>query len=97
MIGVPHKIKGEDLVCFVVLKPGFSSSEDLRDELMDRVIRTMGKTLRPREIKFVCDLPKTRSAKIVRRVIRAVYLGEDTGDISSIENPRALKDLKHAY
>ena len=97
VIGVPHKIKGEDLVCFVVLKPGFSSSEDLRDELMDRVIRTMGKTLRPREIKFVCDLPKTRSAKIVRRVIRAVYLGEDTGDISSIENPRALKDLKHAY
>jgi len=97
VIGVPHEIKGEDLVCFVVLKPGFSSSESLREELMERVVKTMGKTLRPRELKFVDDLPKTRSAKIVRRMVRDVYLGRDRGDISSIENPGALEAIEQAH
>ena len=97
VIGVPHEIKGEDLVCFVVLKPGFSPSEDLRGQLMERVIKTMGKTLRPREMKFVRDLPKTRSAKIVRRMIRSVYLGEDPGDVSSIDNPGALEAIEQAH
>jgi len=97
VIGVPHEIKGEDLVCFVVLKPGFSYSESLREELMERVVRTMGKALRPREVKFVDDLPKTRSAKIVRRMVRAVYLGRDRGDVSSIENPGALEAIQQAH
>lgn len=95
-IGVPDKIKGEDLVCFVVLKPNIEPNEDLRNELKLQVIKVMGKTLKPRDIKFVYDLPKTRSAKIIRRVIKAVYLGEDIGDISSIENLNAVEEIKNA-
>jgi len=95
-IGVPDKIKGEDIVSFVVLKPGFNPSEELREELKVQVVRVMGKTLKPRDIKFVADLPKTRSAKIVRRIIKATFLGEDVSDISSVENPNAVEEIKNA-
>ncbi len=95
-IGVPDEIKGEDIVCFVVLKPGYKPSELLREELKDQVIKIMGKTLKPKDIKFVCDLPKTRSAKIVRRLIKAAYLGEVISDISSVENIKAIDEIKNA-
>jgi acetyl-CoA synthetase len=74
-IGVPDEIKGEDIVSFVVLNPGFQASEELRNELKGQVVKIMGKTLKPKDIKFVGDLPKTRSAKIIRRIIKATYLG----------------------
>jgi acetyl-CoA synthetase len=89
-IGVPHDVKGEAIVCFVVLKPGGTPSEPLRDELADHVARQMGKPLRPSRVLFTGDLPKTRSAKIMRRVIRATYLGREPGDLSSLENPAAI-------
>jgi len=95
-IGIPDEIKGEDIVCFVVLQPGYNPNEKLREELKDQVVKIMGKALKPRDIKFVKDLPKTRSAKIVRRIIKATFLGEYDGDISSIENPKALNEIKHA-
>ena len=56
----------------------------------------MGKTLKPREIKFVKDLPKTRSAKIVRRLIKSAFLGEKINDLSSVENPKAIEEIKNA-
>jgi len=96
-IGVPDEIKGEDIVSFVVLKPGHKPSEELREELKDQVVKIMGKTLKPRDIKFVGDLPKTRSAKIVRRIIKATFLGEDVSDISSVENPKAVEEIKNAF
>ena len=92
-IGVPDEIKGEALVCFCVLKDGHSPGDALREELKDRVIRALGKPFAPRDVQFVSGIPKTRNAKIVRRVIRAAYLGKDPGDISSIENPAAVEDL----
>jgi acetyl-CoA synthetase len=95
-IGIPDEIKGEDIVSFVVLKPGYTPSEDLRDDLKDQVVKIMGKTLKPRDIKFVGDLPKTRSAKIVRRIIKATYLGEEVSDISSVENIKAVDEIKNA-
>jgi acetyl-CoA synthetase len=95
-IGVPDEIKGEDIVSFVVLKPGYEPNDNLRDELKGQVVKIMGKTLKPRDIKFVGDLPKTRSAKIVRRIIKATYLGEDVTDISSVENPKAVEEVKNA-
>ncbi|MEO2055305.1 MAG: hypothetical protein ABGX83_08465, partial [Nitrospira sp.] len=57
------------------------------------IIKVLGKTFRPKAIEFVSQLPKTRSAKIVRRLIRAKYLGEVLGDLSSIENPSALEEI----
>ena len=83
-IGVPHEVKGEAIVCFVVLRGGVAPSEKLRGELMDHVAHEMGKALRPSRILFTGDLPKTRSAKIMRRVIRATYLGKEPGDLSKV-------------
>jgi acetyl-CoA synthetase len=96
VIGVPHEIKGEAVVCFVVLRPGRAASEALRAELAERVAHQMGKALKPEKILFTRDLPKTRSAKIMRRVIRATYLGKPAGDVSSLENPDAVKAINEA-
>jgi len=96
VIGVPHEVKGESVVCFVVLKPGVTASEPLRDELSGRVAHAMGKALKPEKILFARELPKTRSAKIMRRVIRATYLGKEPGDLSSLENPAAVKAVAEA-
>ncbi|MBW2305352.1 MAG: AMP-binding protein [Deltaproteobacteria bacterium] len=95
-IGVPHAIKGEGVVCFVVLQPGVEPGEELRQELKGQVVKFLGKTLRPDDLKFVNALPKTRSAKIVRGTIKKKYLGEDLGDIASIENPEALDEIDAA-
>jgi acetyl-CoA synthetase len=65
-------------------------STALSEELRDRVAGALGKPLKPRAVKFVAELPKTRNAKILRRVVKAVYLGQDPGDLSSLENPAAL-------
>jgi acetyl-CoA synthetase len=93
VVGVPHPVKGESIVCFVVLRPGASPSDALRSELAERVASQLGKALRPERVLCVRDLPKTRSAKIMRRVIRATYLGKDPGDLSSLENPAAVKAI----
>jgi acetyl-CoA synthetase len=89
-IGVPDELKGEALVCFVILRPGRTGSDELGNELKDLVAGALGKPLRPKEIHFVTDLPRTRNAKILRRVVRSVYTGRDPGDLSSLENPSAL-------
>jgi acetyl-CoA synthetase len=96
VVGVPHEVKGEAIVCFVVLRPDSTPSEPLRAELAERVAKQMGKALKPQRVLFTRDLPKTRSAKIMRRVIRATYLGNEPGDLSSLENPVAIKAITEA-
>jgi len=96
VIGVPHAIKGEVVVCFVVLRPGNAPSEALRDELSDRVAKALGRALKPEKVLFARDLPKTRSAKIMRRLIRATHLGSPAGDVSSLENPDAITAIAEA-
>ena len=95
-IGVPHEVKGEEVVAFVVLKPGQETSDDLRNALKDRVTQELGKPLKPRDVKFVTALPKTRNAKVMRRVIRAAYLGLDPGDVSSLEDPATVEAIRTA-
>ncbi|MBI1973884.1 AMP-binding protein [Candidatus Micrarchaeota archaeon] len=95
-VGVPHEVKGESAVCFVVLKPGFQPAETLREELKRTVAEELGKPLMPETVKFVSMLPKTRSAKIMRRVIKKKYAGEDVGDISTLENPEAVDEITRA-
>ena len=97
-IGVPDEVKGSEVVCFCVLRPGHAPSdrEALREALKAKVADELGKPLKPREIKFVKDLPKTRNAKVMRRIIRAAYLGLDPGDTSSLENPAAVEEIKRA-
>jgi acetyl-CoA synthetase len=93
-IGVPDEVKGEALVCFCVLKPSVVPSEALRGELGARVVSALGKPFAPRAVRFVSDLPKTRNAKVMRRVVRASVLGTDAGDLSSLENPSAVDAVR---
>ncbi|MCC6272479.1 MAG: AMP-binding protein [Deltaproteobacteria bacterium] len=93
-IGVPHEIKGEGIVCFVVLKGDYRAGEALAAELSEKVGEVLGKTLRPEKVIFVPALPKTRSAKIVRGAIKKRYLGKPLGDLSSVENPDALEAIQ---
>jgi acetyl-CoA synthetase len=95
-IGVPHAVKGSELVLFAVLKPGARPGEELRRQLHDLVVQEMGKPLAPKEVLFVSDLPKTRNAKVMRRMIRAAYLGQDPGDTSSLVNPHAVEEVRKA-
>jgi acetyl-CoA synthetase len=93
-IGVPDSIKGEALVCFCVLKKGANGDLTLAGELKNNVGRDLGKALAPREVVFVADIPKTRNAKVMRRIVRAAYLGEKLGDTSALENPASLDEIK---
>jgi len=93
-IGVPDELKGQALVCFCVLRSGDAAGPDLAADLKALVASRLGKPLRPEQIEFVADLPKTRNAKVMRRVIRAAYLGQPPGDLSSLENPQAVAEIE---
>jgi acetyl-CoA synthetase len=96
-VGVPDALKGTELICFVVLHRGAQESEELRSELVQCVVHALGKVDRPKAIYFVDDLPKTRSAKILRRLIQRRFLGEtELGDLSSVSNPEALEAVGRA-
>jgi len=84
-IGLPHEIKGQAIYCFVQLKPGFAPSEDLSEELRQHVSRHLGPIARPEEVSFIDKLPKTRSGKIMRRVLKARAQGLPEGDLSTLE------------
>ncbi|MBO0857759.1 MAG: AMP-binding protein [Chloracidobacterium sp.] len=96
VIGVPDELKGAALVAFCVLTPGAVRDVGLEEELKDRVATALGKPLRPEKIYFVESLPKTRNAKVMRRVIRAAFLGEDPGDTTALENPAAVEAIRLA-
>jgi acetyl-CoA synthetase len=96
VVGIPDAIKGEAICCFVVLRPGVESGPDQAEELRARVAEHLGPAFRPSRVVFVPELPRTRSAKILRRAIRAVVAGEDPGDLSSLENPSALEAIREA-
>jgi acetyl-CoA synthetase len=95
-IGVPHEVKGSELVVFVVLKKGVEQTDALRKELHNLIVEDMGKPLAPKSILFVSDLPKTRNAKVMRRMIRTAYLGLELGDSSSLVNPEAVEEVRKA-
>ncbi len=85
VIGIPHKTAGEAIKAFVILKQGETQSEELIKSLMEHVGKELGKIAVPRAIDIVPSLPKTRSGKIMRRVLKAKELGQDPGDISTLE------------
>jgi acetyl-CoA synthetase len=92
-IGVPHEVKGETAWIFCALKPG---AEADADGIKAAVSAALGKAFAPERVLFVSALPKTRSAKIVRRAVRATALGEDPGDLSTLENPDVLGEIADA-
>ena len=95
-IGVPDEMKGQALVCFCVLRPDHDAGPTVEARLKALVASRLGKPLRPETVAFVRELPKTRNAKIMRRVIRAAYLGEPPGDLTALENPTAVEEIRAA-
>jgi acetyl-CoA synthetase len=95
-IGIPDEVKGSAVVVFVVLTGDSLPTEAMKTELKELVAEAMGKPLRPKQVYFVKDLPKTRNAKVMRRMIRAAYLGQELGDTSSLVNPEAVAAIRQA-
>jgi acetyl-CoA synthetase len=82
---LPHEIKGNAIYCFVILRAGHEKSDKLAEELRGHVAHEIGPIARPESVAFVDSLPKTRSGKIMRRVLKARALGQPEGDISTLE------------
>ncbi|ELZ34556.1 acyl-CoA synthetase [Halogeometricum pallidum JCM 14848] len=95
-VGVDDDTTGTAVVAYVVLEDGFEPGDALREELRELVGEEQGKPFRPRELLFVGEFPKTQSGKIIRRAIAAVHEDEDPGDLSSIENPDSLEEIRGA-
>jgi acetyl-CoA synthetase len=96
-VGYPDEIKGEVPVAFVSLKAGFSPSVELEEELKGWIRREFGPIAVPSQIFFVSRLPKTRSGKIMRRLLRAVLENKPLGDITTLEDEAAVEEIKEAY
>jgi acetyl-CoA synthetase len=93
VIGKPDEVKGEVIVAFVILRTGNEESETLEKELSKHVRTVLGPVVYPEKVYFVKDVPKTRSGKIMRRVIKAKALGNPTGDLSALANPAAVEAI----
>lgn len=92
-IGVPHDMKGEAVAIYAVPADGVTPDDALAAKVSEAVADTMGKAFRPMAVRLVADLPRTRSAKIMRRVVKALARGEEVGDVTSLENPESLDGI----
>ena len=94
VVGRPDEIKGEAIACFVTLCSGEKPTEELKAELKEHVVKEIGALARPDEIRFTDSLPKTRSGKIMRRVLAAISNRMDTGDITTLANPDIVEQIR---
>jgi acetyl-CoA synthetase len=92
-IGIPDELKGEALWVFVVLAPGEVGDDALRAEISKCVTDALGPSFKPAQVRFTTALPKTRSAKVLRRAIRAIVTGDAPGDLSGLEDPATLEAI----
>ncbi len=97
VVGKPHEIKGQALAAFVTLKKGFEATDALAAELREHVAKKIGAIARPDDILFAADLPKTRSGKIMRRLLRDIAEGKALGDVTTLADPAVVAQLKHQY
>jgi len=95
VVGRPDELKGEAIVAFVTLNQGNAPSESLAQELKSYVVQAIGAIARPEEIRFTDNLPKTRSGKIMRRLLRSIAQGNEiVGDTSTLEDRSVLEQLR---
>jgi acetyl-CoA synthetase len=93
----PDQKKGESIIAFLVLRTGFLPSDQLHDELVDHVRNTVGPIATPEEIYFVNKLPKTRSGKIMRRLLKSIASGAAIGDATTLEDEASIEEIRQAY
>jgi len=96
VVSKPHDVKGEVPVAFVLLRKGVEPSDQIRKELLATVTKVIGPTGRPEEIVFAHDVPKTRSGKIMRRILKSLVRDEPVGDLTTLQNPESVNELKRA-
>jgi acetyl-CoA synthetase len=97
VVGRPHEIKGQAVAAFVTVKEGIKASAELIDELKEHVVKKIGAIARPDQILFAADLPKTRSGKIMRRLLRDIAEGKALGDTTTLADPNVVARLKAEY
>jgi acetyl-CoA synthetase len=97
VVGRPHEIKGQAVAAFVTVKEGVKATPGLSDELKEHVVRKIGAIARPDQILFAADLPKTRSGKIMRRLLRDIAEGKALGDTTTLADPAVVARLKSEY
>ena len=95
--GIPHDVKGEAIIAFLVLRDGYSNSEALKNEIIHHIRNVIGPIASPEQLYFVPRLPKTRSGKIMRRLLKAIAKGDEIGDISTLENEAAVSEVQEAF
>jgi acetyl-CoA synthetase len=93
-VGIPDAVKGESIALFLVPAPGVEPDGALTDRVRNAVVETLGKAFQPAAVSWAPDLPRTRSQKIMRRVVKAMALGQDPGDLTSLENPASLDGIE---
>jgi acetyl-CoA synthetase len=94
VVGKLDELKGEVIYCYVILRSGIEATEELRKELVNHVALNIGPIARPKKIIFTDDLPKTRSGKIMRRVLKAIVNEGNTGDVTTLQNPDIVEILR---
>lgn len=97
VVGIKHEIKGQVIAAFVTVKEGSEPSSELQDELKEHVVRKIGAIARPEKIIFSADLPKTRSGKIMRRLLRDIAEGKVLGDTTTLADTTTVEKLKKHY
>jgi len=97
VVGAPDPIKGEAIVLFVILKQGYKADEGIKERIIDSIRTQIGPIATPREIYFVDRLPKTRSGKIMRRILRAIIQDMPIGDITTLEDEASVEEIRVAY
>ena len=97
VIGRSHDIKGQAIAAFVTIKSGIDVRDALKDELKTHVVKKIGALARPDDVIYAAELPKTRSGKIMRRLLRDVAEGRALGDTTTLADPAVVADLKQKY
>jgi acetyl-CoA synthetase len=97
VVGKPHELKGQAVAAFVTVKEGVRTSDELANQLKDHVVKKIGAIARPDAIMFAADLPKTRSGKIMRRLLRDIAEGKALGDTTTLADPAVMARLKESY
>ncbi len=97
VVGIADDLKGQDIAAFVILKEGFHFDAGLEKELKQHVADKIGAIARPKTILFTADLPKTRSGKIMRRLLRDIAEGRALGDVTTLADPAVVENLKKKY
>jgi len=97
VVGKPHEIEGQAVAAFVTVKEGVKASPELADQLKEHVVHKIGAIAKPDQILFAADLPKTRSGKIMRRLLRDIAEGKALGDTTTLADPAVVARLKTEY